>query len=95
MTNEIDNADATSDRAAIGNNMIDQLTDLTRRFEETRQILDPDTMNSIRIILESIQEARAAYTGRQDVGDGLIKFKLSEIEVFFAKMAAVEEVLLP
>lgn len=89
MTTNID----FKDEPGMGEGFIEKHNEMGRQLDAVREVLDPETMNSVRVILESVQSARASYKGSGDVGKGIIKFQLKDIEVFFAKMAAVEEIL--
>lgn len=58
------------------------------------EILDDETINNCRVILESIQEARDAYPDKDEFDKGTVKMDVVAMEVLLAKVVAVKEIVL-
>lgn len=58
------------------------------------EILDDETINNCRVILESIQEARDAYPNKAEFDKGTIRMDVAAMEVLLGKVVAVKEILL-
>lgn len=88
---EFDNVKPTDDPmalAAIG------AVDEERSIKRMREVLDIQTMNSVRILLEAIQEGREGYKGDPErYEQSQMSMSIRDFEIFLSKLAAVSEIL--